>query len=690
MKRNMKILTPVMPFLGLFLALTAHADTGSGMDQLLSLSLEELTRTKIKISTNTEQALAKAPSVVSVITAEDIRATGATNLTEILQTVPGIYIRANLFGFRPQVTMRGAAPTHTLLMVNGSPVKDLVWSSSIFWKGLTTSMIERVEIIRGPGSALFGSDASAGVINVITKTAGKITQSEAGVRAGSFDTRAGWVQHGGEWNGFDIGFTAEQSHTDGHNPYIAVDGQTARDNAFGTRISYAPGHARYGWDGTDIRFSMARGNWRLLADHLRHSNVEIGLTGASVLDPLTRGSDSRSSIALFYNNDEFTQDWSLNTELRYFHLDYTSGDGFQEYPAGYTDATGTYPDGFINQMRSAERGFAVEGSGLYTGLKTHAIRLGGGYNSENLYFVEQFINLGTGPDGNPLPAGGPLVNVSDSPYAFAPEKTRRIHYLFLQDIWTLAQNVELTAGARYDHYSDFGGSLNPRLALVWQSTDRLTTKLLYGEAFRAPSYLELFALTAASRPNPDLAPEKTQTWDLSFSYLASKDLKLGLGFYQFEQSDLITTDPSKQYQYQNMGSNTSRGVELEAMWQATKTLRVSGNLTSRNDSNSPFNTVPKQTAYLRTDWAFLPHWNWNMQANWIGNRPLPAGDSRSPIDAYTLVDTTLRYSRRRDWEFAASMRNLFDVDAREYSSRSLPGNLPLPGRSFHAEIRYRF
>ncbi len=89
----MKTLTPLIPFLGLFLALSAHADSGSGMDQLLSLSLEELTQTKIKISTNTEQALSKAPSVVSVITAEDIKATGATNLTEILQSVPGIYIK---------------------------------------------------------------------------------------------------------------------------------------------------------------------------------------------------------------------------------------------------------------------------------------------------------------------------------------------------------------------------------------------------------------------------------------------------------------------------------------------------------------------------------------------------------------------------------------------------------------------
>lgn len=683
----MKTSVPVILFLGLFLVLTAHADTDAGMDQLLSLSLEELTKTKVRISTNTEQTLSKAPSVVSVITAEDIKATGATNLTEMLQTIPGIYIKTNLFGFRPQVTFRGSTTAHTLLMVNGVPMKDLVWSSGIFWKGLATSMIERVEIIRGPGSAQFGSDASAGVINVITKTAGKIEQPEAGVRAGSFDTQAAWVQGRGNWNGFDIGFTAEQSHTGGHNPFIPADGQTLKDNAFGTQVSYAPGNARYGWDGTDIRFSMAQGNWRLLADYLSHSNVEIGLTGAAVLDPQTRGSDSRSSVQLFYDTPEFARDWGLNAELRYFHLDYTSGDGFYENPPGFEDATGTYPDGFINRMRSAERGFVVEGSGLYTGFRTHAIRLGGGYNSENLYFVEQYINKGTGPDGNLLPAGGPLVNVSDTPYAFAPEKTRQISYLFLQDIWTLAHNWELTAGVRYDHYSDFGRALTPRLALVWQSTDRLTTKLLYGEAFRAPSYLELYALTAATRPNPSLTPERSQTWDLMFSYLATRDLTLGLDLYQFERTDLIAADASNQYQ--NIGNNTSRGVELEARWQAGKSLRISGNFNYRDDST--YNTVPNQNAYLRTDWAFMPNWNWNVQANWIGKHALLPGDTRSPMDAYALVDTTLRYSPRGNWELAASIRNLFDVDAREYSnSSSLRANLPLPGRSFYAEMRYKF
>ncbi len=683
----MKIRAPVILILCLFQAQTAYADTSSRLEQLLSLSMEDLMKTKVKISTNTEQALSKAPSVVSVIMAEDIKATGATNLTEVLQSVPGIYIKPNLFGFRPQATFRGAANPNTLLMVNGAPIKDLVWSSGIYYKGLPTSMIERVEIIRGPGSALFGSDASAGVINVITKTAGKIVQSEVGVRAGRFDTQAGWVQSGGNWNGFDIGFTAELSHTDGHNPFIAADGQTSKDSAFGTQISYAPGSARYGWDGTDLRFSMGKGNWRLLADYMRHSNLEIGLTGAAVLDPLTRGDDSRHNIALLYHNEAFAKDWGLNAELRYRNLDSTSGDGFHERPPGYKDAIGIYPDGLLNLQRSAERQLNFEASGLYTGKENHATRLGGGHSWQDIYSVEHWVNYGTGPDGNALPAGGPLVDISGSPYAFAPEKTRRIRYLFLQDVWTLAQNWELTAGARYDHYSDFGGTLNPRLALVWQSTDRLTTKLLYGQAFRAPSYLELYSLTAAAQPNPDLTPERSKTWDLSFSYLVSRDLTLGLNLYQFAQSDLIAGDSTGQYQ--NMGNNTSHGVELEAKWQATKKLRVSGNLSSREDS-TPYNTVPKQTAYLRTDWAFMPNWNWNLQANWIGKYSLPPGDPRSPIGAYTLMDSTMRYYYRRDWEFAASVRNLFDEDARELSSKSLTNNLPLSGRSFYAEMRYNF
>lgn len=657
--------------------------SGDGLEQLLALSMEDLLALKVSISTHSEQTLSKAPSVVSIITAADIAATGASNLSEVLQGVPGVYVRANLFGFRPQVTMRGAAGTHTLVMVNGEPIRDLVWSTGIFSKGLPTSMIDRVEIIRGPGSALFGADASAGVINVITRTAGKVGRSGAGLRAGAFDSQTAWARHAGNWNGFDFALTADMSHHGGHDPVIVNSTQS--------------GEARYGWEGRDFRASLGRGNWRLQADYMGRREVETGLTGAAVLDPVTRGKDNRYDLTLLYNDEEFSRHWAVNAELRYHDLDYSSGDGFQERPPGYTCTTtancsggtpGTYNDGWINRQRSAERGGALEASGLYTGLKHHALRLGGGFRWQDLYKVEHLVNYGTGPDGvTSLPVNGPLVNLADSPMAFAPKKRRETRYVYLQDIWSLAPDWELTAGARYDHYSDFGGSVNPRLALVWQGTERLTTKLMYGEAFRAPSFLELYSRTSATTPNPNLKPEQSRTWDLSFAYSAGKDLKLGLGLYRFSQSNLISTVAST---FQNSGSRTSHGLELEAQWQVSRALRLSGNLAYIEEADATFpRSVPKEKAYLRADWAVAPGWHWNVQANWIGRRDLPAGDARAPLPAYTLLDTTLRHSRGANWEFAASLRNLFDVDAREYSSASLSNNLPLPGRGFHLEMFYR-
>ena len=680
MKRKAKRLA-----LAALAAASSCAMADSGIDRLLSLSLEDLMAVKVRISTNIEQTPAKAPSAVSVITAEDIKATGSTNLVDILQSVPGIYIRYNIFGNRPLVTFRGASGTHALMMINGAPIKDLVWNSGIFWRGLPTSMIERVEIIRGPGSALYGSDASAGVINVITKTAGKVRQSEAGVRAGSFDTQSAWLQHGAEWNGFDVNLTADVSRTDSHRPLIARDGQTTRDASTGTNVSYAPGRAEFGWENQDLRLSLARGHWRLHADLMRKSNVAVGLVGSGILDPVTRGGDTRYNLDLFYDNAEFAKNWGLNAEVRYLNLDYTSGNGFQERPPGYEN---TYPQGQINQQRAAERRLNFEASGLYSGFKAHALRLGGGLVSQNLYRVEHYVNYGTGPTGAALPAGGPLVSLSDTPYAFAPEKTRKIGYLFAQDVWTISPDWELTAGARYDDYSDFGGTFNPRLALVWQSTERLTTKLMYGQAFRAPSYLELYAGAGGTLPNSGLAPERSKTWDLAFSWSASKDLRLGVDFYSFVQSNLIGAVSGR---YANVGEYTANGIELEAQWQAAKTLRLSGSLTRRAENDSPFRSfnVPKQKTYVRADWAFMPNWNWNVQATRIGRHILPSTATK-PLHAYTLTDTTLRYAMSTQWELAASVRNLFDVDAREYASSSLPDFLPLPRRTFFAEASFRF
>lgn len=253
--------------LGVSMATGALAGDEASLDRYLAMDLEQLMALEVTISTNTRQSLSRAPSVVTVITADDIAATGATNLVDVLEGVPGIHVRWDRFGFRPLVHFRGASASHTLLMVNGAPMKDLQCGFGIFWKGLPASMIERVEIIRGPGSALFGSDASAGVINVITKTAGRIDGTRAGVRVGSYNSQAGWLHHGGAWNGFDVVLTAELSNSDGHDPLIARD------------AGGASGLAGNGWRSQDLRFALAQGPWRLQADYTHHDNLETGLTG---------------------------------------------------------------------------------------------------------------------------------------------------------------------------------------------------------------------------------------------------------------------------------------------------------------------------------------------------------------------------------------------------------------------------
>lgn len=685
----MRIVRGVLAGLALLGAQVLHADPGQGVDRLLGMSLEDLMTAKVRISTNTERELSKAPSVVSIITAEDIRATGATNLVEILQSVPGIYIRENLFGYRPLVTFRGASSFHTLLMLNGIPMRDLVWASGMFWKGLPTNMIERVEIIRGPGSALYGSDASAGVINVITRTAGKMDGTEWGIRAGSFDSQSAWIQRGGEWNGFDLGFTGEVSRTAGHDPLVETDRQTATDRTYRTNASYAPGNAHYGWRGGDFHFSLAQGNWHLNADYMRHDQVQIGLTGAAVLDPMTKGDDGRFHLQLLYSNPGFAQHWALNGEARYTHLNYGSGSGFQERPPGYKDAGGLYPDGLINQQRVAQEGLTLEVNGLYTGFRQHSVKVGVGGNAERLTAAENFVNFGTGPDGRVLPAGGPVVDISGTPYAFIPVTGRRIRYLYLQDVWTLSPDWELTAGARYDHYSDFGSTVNPRLALVWQTGEKLTSKLMYGSAFRAPSYLELYSVTSASRPNPNLRPERTNTWDLAFDYRASAAWKFGVDFYLFDQSDVIGLDGG--LKYQNIGNLRAKGVELEAQWQASKTWRVSASLSSRVENYSSLRNfnVPKRTAYLRSDWAAGAGWNVNVQATCVGPHLIPPTDTRPAPGGYALVDMTLRRAWNRDLELSASVRNLFNVQAVEYTSSVVSNNLLLPTRSLYFEFRHK-
>jgi outer membrane receptor protein involved in Fe transport len=679
----------------------------------------------ISIATGSKQPVSKAPAVASVVTAEEIKAIGATDLDEVLETVPGLHVARSALGYNPIYTVRGVYSNYNpqvLVLINGIPITNLyVGDRNRTWGGMPVQAIARIEVIRGPGSALYGADAFAGVINIITKTKEDINGTELGARAGSFDTYDGWALHGGTWAGFDVAAMVEIHETEGYRRTIEADAQTGLDQVLGTHASLAPGPVNLQRDNIDARLDLSRGHWRLRAGLQSRANRGNGVGTAQALDPVNRAGSDRWNADLTYHNPAFTENWDVTAQLSYFDTSQTQDRNLTLYPPGtklpigadgnidFTHPLGlvTFPQGYIGNPEVFERHGRFNLSGFYTGFDRHTLRIGAGLNYSNLYKAQVTQNFGLDPmTGQPIPflPGPPLEDVSGTPSTFIRTGNRKDYFLFVQDEWRFANDWGLTTGVRYDHYSDFGDTANPRLALVWDTRYDLTTKLLYGRAFRAPSFAETRAINnPVALGNPDLQPETMDTAELAFDYRPTGNLRLGLNLFQYWWDDIIrfVPDPGAvTATAQNTGEQTGHGLELEMDWKVADTVRLTGNYAFQHSTDQQTGRdagyAPHHQIYLRADWEFLPNWHAAPQFTWVGDRERAFGDDRSPVGDYGLVDLTLRRKRIKDhFEVAFSVRNLLDTDVREPSlagrtAASIPYDLPQAGRSFFGEVRFAF
>jgi iron complex outermembrane receptor protein len=328
--------------------------------------------------------------------------------------------------------------------------------------------------------------------------------------------------------------------------------------------------------------------------------------------------------------------------------------------------------------------------------------MGAGYNYNKLRVTES-KNFGLDPaTGLPI-KGASLVDVSNTSAAFIlGQPYRRNAYYYLQDEWKFAKDWALTGGVRHEHFSDFGNTTNPRVALVWQTRYDLTTKLMYGRAFRAPAFWELYLVNAPfTYSNRNLKPETMDTTELAFDFKPRDDLRLGWSLFHYQWKDIIGVVPDANgvtATARNSGAQTGHGSKLEAEWKATDTVKLSGNYSYQKSTDDMLNhdagNAPHNQIYLRANWRFLPDWQFVPQAKRISGRERVAGDTRPPVADYTWVDMTLRCKNIQErWEAAFSVRNLFNADAREPSpgpGAALPNDLPLAGRSIYGEIRFDY
>ncbi len=680
--------------LGAFLTFVWIGTATAQSSEEEDLALAYGDKSTVSIATGSHQSITRAPSAATVITSRDIEAMGATDLDQVLESVPGLHVSMYSYYSLPIYTFRGIlnlANSQVLMLVNGLPITAAFQGDrGMGWGGMPLENVARIEVIRGPGSALYGADAFSGVINIITKTSVDIKGAEGGVRIGSFNSRDAWVQTGGKLGSLDASFYLRDGTTDGEKRIIQQDAQTGWDNAFGTHASLAPGPINAQRKGVDARTDLSYEAWRFRAAYQKRE-VGMGAGLAGSLDPGAYLPETRRYTDLSYAQANWAQNWGVSGVVGYYDIRHDLGvPNYVLFPAGACigASTNCFPNGMIGNPASYEKHTNASVAAVYTGFEQHRISVGTGWRKDAITDTSEIKNF----DAYLQPLPGGLTNATGNPaLTFMLPHTRHISYEFVQDEWGFAKDWALTAGVRHDQYSDFGGTTNPRLALVWDAAYNVVVKLMHGTAFRAPSFQELYTINnPVTFGNPNLKPETIKTDELAFSWQATAALKSDLNFFHYRMSNIIRPNP----QQQNAGDQVGRGLELESTFDATSSVRLTGSYSLQHSIDSvtgqDAGLAPHRRLFGRADWRFMPLWQFGTTVNHVADRMREPGDTRPQIPDYTTVDMTLRREKLAGGlEASAMVMNLFNSNAMEptFKSVGMYSDLPLAGRSFYVQLK---
>ncbi|HCK81488.1 MAG TPA: TonB-dependent receptor [Candidatus Competibacter sp.] len=470
---------------------------------------------------------------------------------------------------------------------------------------------------------------------------------------------------------------------------MRADQQSRIDALLGTTASLAPGPLNTARDDFEARIDVARPTqWRFRAGYQGFHDVGTGAGIGLALDP-----DGRLNVDLF--NTDFTyrpplpKPWEGDIQASYLRT-VTKGD-VTTLPSG--TLRGLFPVGIRNAFTYDVNQFRLDATVRHEGFFGHQLSFGAGvHRSENA--TEEKVNYLVTPAGI-LPAGR-FANTRDLGIDKAlPDSERTNIYAFVQDQWHLAPDWHLTAGLRVDRYSDFGTAVNPRLALVWNAAPDLIFKALYGRAFRAPSFFDLYGnspfILVGDR---GIKPEKLDMLELvAFKSWVPYPLSTTLNIFGYETRDLIAIEPTDPLAFaspsnnRNIDGTRGHGLEFELRYDPVPDIRLKLNYAFQHQDEGTSlmgRIAPEQQFYGEINWRFRPHWQLNTRAKWIVD---PSG--------YAFVDLTLRNTEAAGadrWDVTLGVNNLFDTDAHEATlfTRALPEGVPLPGRNVTAQIRYRF
>jgi len=543
----------------------------SKSQNLSDMSLEQLSQMSVYSASKHEQSVSDAPSSVTVITADEIQRYGYRTLADILETVRGFYITSDRY--QSYVGVRGFGRlgdwnSRILLLVDGHRINSNVLGQAFVGLEFPVDidLIQRIEIIRGPSSSLYGAEAFSAVINVITREDKQPKREEISFAAGSFGSYGGRATWDGEYKG--AVFTLSGSFYSSIGPSLFFPQFDSPTTNYG--VTSNTNYESY----QRILATIARGGFTFQGLYnSQNKGVPTAYFGSLFNDPRTRNLQGIDYLDVRYEH-ALGQQWHLDAR--------TSVSKNTLYGPVVYDPAPAPPDIYSYDGQWWDTEIKVSRSLPHDSTLTFGTEI-----TDNFRVDEFNLDPGASPEATKVSAKS--VN-----WAAYTQLDSQINGKF-----------SVSAGVRYDYYdSSFGGSTNPRFALIYHATSSTTAKLLYGSAFRAPVPYET---------NPDYGPFYVGNSNLQAEKIRSVEGILeqrlgshlrGTGSVFYDRiTNLITleTDPITQLsEYENSQSATAKGVEVElngglaasltgrASYSYTQTI---SSITESTQPNSPSNLV---------------------------------------------------------------------------------------------------
>lgn len=647
--------------------------------EYLELSIEELLQVPVKGSTLRNESLHEVPAAVTVFTRAQLDRIGLDYLHELLDLVPGYQTNRSAdnpinFTFSARARRNGGSAREVLLVVDGRDISDpRAGGSDATYKKFPLSMIEKIEIIRGPGSAIYGSSAFTGVINITTRSHAKKINVGMGAN-NSVQTAVAWAEQGEKW----------QANIKGN--FFETDGQ---DYTVPNTTTGAPYVTQDPHQLMNLDASIAFGTWRFSALH-HSASAEDFYTVENTQNDFNR---FKETFTTFNIQKEWRTSENIASSLLLSYVKASQILWVEVLPAGA-----------LTSISNPSSNSPLHGNGILKGKRLSLLQA-------NDWTIDQSSSMqfGISLQKNEETTAKAYSNFDLSELAtrqfpiryygdfenydlIGAEDSQQAIGVYSQYLRDISDSLHLTLGVRFDEYEHVGHHLSPRLGLVKNITDNQSIKLLYGEAFRAPALAETgLANNPSVVGNPNLSYETVKSWDLIWmGTWKNTSISLG-GFSNHYELPIVIGFIGDTRTFVNSNSHDTQGVELEWLQQINDQWQIRSTYTK-------FNSLPERAFREANELGSVmmqyvtKKWSWNLAAIYhTSTQALNRQTEYINFDAFWIANTKLGYQINESYSLEFQFKNLFDKDsASPAQGNNIPLGVPNPGREWSAGVNYKY